>query len=55
VASVLDGLRLIREGKEINYEGASGACDFDAIGDILTCPFRYEVAEGAKLKTVKIA
>ncbi len=55
VASVLDGLKLIREGKEINYEGASGACDFDAVGDILTCPFRYEVAEGGKLKTVKIA
>jgi branched-chain amino acid transport system substrate-binding protein len=54
VADVVEGLRLIREGKEINYEGASGACDFDEIGDILTCPFRYEIAEGAKLRTLRI-
>lgn len=55
VTSVLDGLKLLRDGKEINYEGASGACDFDAVGDILTCPFRYEIAEAAKLKTLRIS
>lgn len=55
VTSVLDGLKLLREGREINYEGASGPCDFDAIGDILTSPFRYEIAEAAKLRTLRIS
>jgi branched-chain amino acid transport system substrate-binding protein len=54
VSDVLEGLKLLREGKDINYEGASGACDFDETGDILTCPFRYEIAEGAKLRTLRI-
>lgn len=54
VTDVLDGLRLLREGKEINYEGASGACDFDEIGDILSCPFRYEIAEAGRLRTLRI-
>ncbi|MCC7283748.1 MAG: ABC transporter substrate-binding protein [Acetobacteraceae bacterium] len=54
VDDVLVGLKLLREGKDINYEGASGACDFDEIGDILTCPFRYEIAENAKQRTLRI-
>jgi len=54
VTDVPEGLKLLREGRDINYEGASGACDFDEIGDILTCPFRYEIAEGARLRTLRI-
>lgn len=54
VTDVLDGLKLLAAGKDINYEGASGACDFDEIGDILTCPFRYEVAENQKQRTLRI-
>jgi branched-chain amino acid transport system substrate-binding protein len=55
VTDVLDGLRLLREGKKIDYTGASGPCDFTDNGDILTCPFRYEIAEGAKLRTLRIS
>jgi len=54
VYSAVEGLKLLAEGKEINYEGASGPCDFTEIGDILGCKFRYmEVVDG-KLKLIKI-
>ena len=47
VTSYEDGARLLAEGKKINYEGASGSCDFDAIGDILSRPFGvYQVRKG---------
>src|SRR5207245_2722948 len=36
VYSFADGAKLLHEGKKINYEGASGSCDFDQIGDILS-------------------
>ena len=50
VYSAVEGLKLLGEGKEINYEGASGPCDFTDIGDIQGCRFRYmEVVDG-KLK-----
>src|SRR6476659_528529 len=41
VYSAVEGLRLLAEGKEINYEGASGPCEFTDIGDIQGCRFRY--------------
>ena len=47
VTSYEEGARLLREGKKINYEGASGSCDFDAQGDILSRPFGvYQVRQG---------
>jgi len=50
----LEGLKLLGEGKEINYEGASGPCDFTDIGDIQGCRFRYmEVVDG-KLKFLRV-
>lgn len=55
VDDVVDGLKLLAEGKDINFEGASGACDFDDVGDILTTNFRYEQVEKGKFKTLKIA
>ena len=51
----MDGLKLLGQGKEINYEGASGPCDFTEIGDILDIKFRYEQAEKGKLKLLRIA
>ena len=54
VYSAVEGLKLLAEGKEINYEGASGPCDFTDIGDIQGCRFRYmEVVDG-KLKFLRI-
>jgi ABC-type branched-subunit amino acid transport system substrate-binding protein len=54
VYSAVEGVKMLAEGKEINYEGASGPCDFTDIGDILGCRFRYmEVVDG-KLKFLKV-
>jgi ABC-type branched-subunit amino acid transport system substrate-binding protein len=54
VATAVEGLQLIASGKEINYDGASGPCDFTDIGDILDCKFRYTRVEGGKFKFLKI-
>jgi branched-chain amino acid transport system substrate-binding protein len=54
VYSAVEGLALLNAGREINYEGASGPCDFTDIGDIQDCRFRYmEVVDG-KLKFLKL-
>jgi ABC-type branched-subunit amino acid transport system substrate-binding protein len=55
VDNAVEGLKLLKEGKEINYDGASGPCDFTDIGDIIDTKFRYEQAEKGKLKTLRIA
>ena len=54
VDNVLDGLKQLAAGKEINYTGASGPCDFTDIGDISDTQFRYEIVDGGKFKTLKI-
>ena len=55
VDNAVDGLKLLAQGKEINYEGASGPCDFTETGDIIDTKFRYEQAEKGKLKLLRIA
>lgn len=54
VNSALEGLKALGEGKEINYEGASGPCDFTDIGDIFDCKFRWSQVRKGKLEFVKI-
>ena len=54
VYSAIEGLKLIGEGKDINYEGASGPCDFNEIGDITHCRFRYSHVTKGKLAFLKI-
>ncbi len=54
VYTALEGLKALSEGKDINYEGASGPCDFDAIGDIGECKFRFSQVKKGKLEFVKI-
>ncbi|GLR89499.1 ABC transporter substrate-binding protein [Bradyrhizobium iriomotense] len=54
VASAVEGLKLLREGKDVNYDGASGNCDFNEKGDIIDCRFRYSLAKGAKFELIKI-
>jgi branched-chain amino acid transport system substrate-binding protein len=55
VDSAVDGLRLLGQGKEINFEGASGPCDFDAKGDIADCKFRYERVEKGQFRLLRVA
>jgi len=55
VYTAVDGLKALAEGKEINYEGASGPCDFTEIGDITDCKFRYNKVENGKFVPLKVA
>jgi branched-chain amino acid transport system substrate-binding protein len=55
IESAVEGLQLLAQGKTINYEGASGPCDFTDNGDIMDTKFRYEQAEKGKFKLLKIA
>ncbi len=55
VYSAVEGLKLLAQGKEINYEGASGPCDFTDIGDIIDCKFRYNKVDGGKFVLLKVA
>jgi branched-chain amino acid transport system substrate-binding protein len=55
VYSAVEGLKLLAQGKEINYEGASGPCDFTDIGDIIDCKFRYNKVVGGKFQLLKVA
>jgi ABC-type branched-subunit amino acid transport system substrate-binding protein len=54
VYSAVEGLKALAAGAEINYEGASGPCDFTDIGDIIDCKFRYQQIAGGKSKFLKI-
>ena len=54
VDNAVEGLKLLAQGKEINYEGASGPCDFTETGDIIDCKIRYDLAEKGAFKLVKL-
>lgn len=54
VYSAVEGLKLLAQGREINYEGASGPCDFNEIGDILECKFRYSRIAKGKISFLKV-
>ncbi len=54
VYSFADGAKLLAESKKINYEGASGSCDFDQIGDILSAPFIVQQVRRGKNERVTI-
>lgn len=55
VDNALDGLKAIAAKQPVDYDGASGPCDFTETGDIADCQFRYEQVQGGKLTLVKIA
>jgi ABC-type branched-subunit amino acid transport system substrate-binding protein len=51
VTDIGKGLMLIREGKEINYQGASGDINFDDNGDITTAYYaKWQVAENGSVE-----
>lgn len=55
VDNAVDGLKAIATKQAVDYDGASGPCDFTETGDIADCQFRYEQVQGGKLTLVKIA
>lgn len=52
VADVCEGLKLLREGKDINYQGASGNVDIDKNGDVVGVYDVWAVANDGKLTTI---
>jgi branched-chain amino acid transport system substrate-binding protein len=55
VTGAVEGLRAITAGTKVDYEGASGPCDFTDIGDITDCQFRYNRVKAGKIELLKIA
>ena len=54
VDNAVEGLKLLASNKTIDYDGASGPCDFTDIGDIIDSKFRYEQVKAGKLTLLKI-
>jgi branched-chain amino acid transport system substrate-binding protein len=54
-STVTEGLAALKSGRVLNYEGASGPCDFTDKGDIADCQFRYEQVKSGKLTLLRIA
>ena len=50
-----DGLRIIQGGGKVDYDGASGPCDFTDTGDITDAKFRYEQIKAGRVTLLKIA
>lgn len=55
IDNAIDGLKAIAAKQAVNYDGASGPCDFTEIGDISDSKFRYDQVQGGKIALVKIA
>jgi branched-chain amino acid transport system substrate-binding protein len=54
VDNAIEGLKAIAAGKKIDYDGASGPCDFTELGDISEVKFRYEQVKAGKMSLVRI-
>jgi neutral amino acid transport system substrate-binding protein len=52
VTNVCEGLKLLREGKKINYQGASGNVDIDENGDVVGSYDVWQVEPDGKLKVI---
>ncbi len=55
VSSAVEGLRALASGGDVNYEGASGPCDFTDLGDIVSCKFRFEQVRAGKPALLSIS
>ncbi|MBE9038889.1 ABC transporter substrate-binding protein [aff. Roholtiella sp. LEGE 12411] len=52
VTDVCEGLKLLKEGKDINYQGASGNVDVDANGDVIGVYDVWTVGDDGKIKAI---
>jgi branched-chain amino acid transport system substrate-binding protein len=53
VGFAVDGAKLLAEGKKVNYEGASGPCDFNELGDITDVVTSFDVVKDGKIEKYK--
>jgi len=54
VSDAVEGLQDLKRGQKINYDGASGPCDFDEHGDLLTKSFYVFQIRKGKLEQVAL-
>jgi neutral amino acid transport system substrate-binding protein len=52
VSDVCEGLKLLKEGQKINYQGASGNVDIDPQGDVVGAYDIWQVQPDGKLKVI---
>ena len=52
VSDVCEGLKLLKEGKKIKYQGASGNVDVDPYGDVVGVYDVWTIEENGKTKTI---
>ncbi|WP_017314656.1 ABC transporter substrate-binding protein [Mastigocladopsis repens] len=52
VTDVCEGLKLLQQGKDINYQGASGNVDVDENGDVVGIYDVWTVGDDGKIKTI---
>jgi branched-chain amino acid transport system substrate-binding protein len=52
VSDPVEGLQELKRGQKVNYDGASGPCDFDENGDLLTKSFYVFQIRKGKLEQV---
>lgn len=52
VSDVCEGLKLLKAGKQINYQGASGDVDVDANGDVIGTYDVWTVGDDGKIKVI---
>jgi neutral amino acid transport system substrate-binding protein len=52
VTDVCEGLKLLKEGKTINYQGASGNVDIDANGDVVGVYDVWQVGDDGKISVI---
>ncbi|HLP90764.1 MAG TPA: ABC transporter substrate-binding protein [Nostocaceae cyanobacterium] len=52
VTDVCEGLKLLKEGQDINYQGASGNVDIDANGDVIGSYDVWTVGEDGKITVI---
>jgi len=53
-ADITRGLRLIKEGKDVDYSGAAGAANFDDNGDVITPIAIWQFTADGGIETVQI-
>jgi len=54
VDNAIDGIREIQNGRKVDYDGASGSCEFDDKGNVIVSKFRYGQIKSNKLTLLKI-
>jgi len=52
VTNVCEGLKLLKQGQKINYQGASGNVDVDANGDVVGVYDVWTVGDDGKIKVI---